>query len=200
MFHDKIRAVLVFGLSLWLVALPAPGGEAQASSRRLRPPLHGKEEVGWQNVALKGPFLWPRLEIHHKSTIPHVLNMLDESRHIFNSDVAAKVIRGETAGQATTDSDQATKALEGDAGNQNPEAPAVPAAAGLVGHRANLLNGVTVIHTAGQDGAGKPVTLTAIPHFAWGNRGKTPCTYGCATSDPHWHHFSRACRDSRCRR
>ena len=41
-------------------------------------------------------------------------------------------------------------------------------------HRPDLLNGVTVIRTTGRDEEGQPVELTAIPYFAWANRGKGP--------------------------
>ena len=41
-------------------------------------------------------------------------------------------------------------------------------------HRAELLDGVTVLRAKGLDGAGKAVELTAIPYFAWANRGKSP--------------------------
>ena len=41
-------------------------------------------------------------------------------------------------------------------------------------HRPDLLNGVTVIKTTGLDDKGKPIELTAIPYFAWANRGMSP--------------------------
>jgi len=41
-------------------------------------------------------------------------------------------------------------------------------------HRPDLLHGVTVVTTTGRDAEGKPVPLTAIPYFAWANRGKSP--------------------------
>jgi len=41
-------------------------------------------------------------------------------------------------------------------------------------HRPDLLDGVTVVTTTGRDAEGKPVPLTAIPYYAWANRGKSP--------------------------
>jgi DUF1680 family protein len=41
-------------------------------------------------------------------------------------------------------------------------------------HRPDLLGGVTLIKTTGVDADGNPVPLTAIPYFAWANRGKSP--------------------------
>jgi DUF1680 family protein len=41
-------------------------------------------------------------------------------------------------------------------------------------HRPDMLNGVTVITTTGVDEEGGKVELTAIPYFAWANRGKSP--------------------------
>jgi DUF1680 family protein len=98
------------------------------------PPLHGLEEVGCGHVNLRDGFWGPRLEIHHQTTIPHVLDKLDERKHIANFDVAARVLRGGAVNRDTTDSGEATKALEGDTGR--PDA-AEPAATGeIVGHSA----------------------------------------------------------------
>jgi uncharacterized protein len=42
-------------------------------------------------------------------------------------------------------------------------------------HRPDLLGGVTVIRLTGRSGpAGPPVTITAVPYFAWANRGVAP--------------------------
>jgi hypothetical protein len=41
-------------------------------------------------------------------------------------------------------------------------------------HRPNLLGGVTVIKTKGIDEAGEPVSLTAVPYYAWANRATGP--------------------------
>jgi len=86
----------------------------------LKPPLHGLEEVGWQAVNLRGGFWGPRLDIHHKATIPHVIDKLDERKHIANFDVAAKVLKGGSVKKGGTDSNQAGQALEGNAGNHGP--------------------------------------------------------------------------------
>jgi DUF1680 family protein len=134
--HGKIRAVLGVCLAVCLVSLSAPGGETPALPRQLKAPVHGLDEVGWQNVDLNGSFWGPRLAIHHQTTIPHVLDMLEERKHISNFDVAAKVIRSGAAIQAATDSNQATKALEGDDGNQNSKNPAAPVEGEIIGHSA----------------------------------------------------------------
>jgi DUF1680 family protein len=44
------------------------------------------------------------------------------------------------------------------------------------GHRPDLLGGITVLRTTGHDQQGQAVPLTAIPYFAWANRGKSPMT------------------------
>jgi DUF1680 family protein len=41
-------------------------------------------------------------------------------------------------------------------------------------HRTGLLGGVTLIQATGLDENRKPIRLTAIPYYAWANRGKTP--------------------------
>jgi len=43
-------------------------------------------------------------------------------------------------------------------------------------HRAGLLGGVTVLQTKGLDEQNNPITLTAIPYYAWTNREKGPMT------------------------
>ena len=91
-----------------------------ATPPQLKPPLHGLEEVGWQDVNLRGGFWGPRLDIHHKETIPHVIAKLDERKHIANFDVAAKVLKGAAAKKSVTDSDPAGQALAGDPGNHGP--------------------------------------------------------------------------------
>jgi Beta-L-arabinofuranosidase, GH127/Nucleotidyl transferase AbiEii toxin, Type IV TA system len=41
-------------------------------------------------------------------------------------------------------------------------------------HRADMLEGVTVVRTTGLDESRKPIQLTAIPYYAWANREKAP--------------------------
>jgi DUF1680 family protein len=109
-----------------------------ATPPQLKPPLHGLEEVGWQDVNLRGGFWGPRLDIHHKETIPHVIAKLDERKHISNFDIAAKVLKGAAAKQGGTDSDPAGKALAGNAGNHGPGSDDSSAAKDgeIVGHSA----------------------------------------------------------------
>jgi uncharacterized protein len=101
-------------------AEPAPAGSTSQPPAGLLPPLQGLEEVGWQAVNLRGGFWGPRLDIHHKATIPHVIDKLDERKHIANFDVAAKVLKDGSVKKGGTDPNQAGQALEGNAGNHGP--------------------------------------------------------------------------------
>ena len=100
-----LLAALAVGLtSLLFSQAPDPAKDTQSVDRSLaatppqvKPPLHGLEEVGWQDVNLREGFWGPRLDVHHKETIPHVIAKLDERKHIANFDVAAKVLKGESA-------------------------------------------------------------------------------------------------------
>lgn len=120
------------------VAVPALAAQPEGTSpthAEPKPPLHGLEEVGYHSVRLKGGFWGPRLERHHRTTIPHVLDKLEERHHITNFDVAARVIRGEAIRQGDDGAEEATKALEGDVGNKDAEDKPKPAE-GIVGHNA----------------------------------------------------------------
>lgn len=107
---------------------------AMATARPIAP-AHGLEEVGYQEVKLAGGFWGPRLGIHHQTTIPHALDMLEERHHITNFDIAAKVLRGQAAARdaARPAANAAEQALQGDVGNGKAE---VPADSGIVGHSA----------------------------------------------------------------
>jgi DUF1680 family protein len=131
----------------WLSAglLPlATAGEAPASDTpRLKAPVSGLEEVGLRNVRLQGGFWGPRLETHHQTTVPHVLDKLEERNHITNFDKAAKVLKSGGVRQDTGgDGNPAAKALEGNAGEQDTSGPGSAKAAdpseedGIVGHSA----------------------------------------------------------------
>jgi DUF1680 family protein len=115
-----IREVILLALATVPTLSAEPTQPASPTPTGLKPPLHGLEEVGWQDVNLRGGFWGPRLEIHHKTTIPHVIAKLDERKHIANFDIAAKVLRGGTAKQGATDPNQAGQALEGNTGNSGP--------------------------------------------------------------------------------
>jgi len=106
--------------SVLIVAL-AFAASAQAKEPQLKPPLHGFDEVGYQNVDLRGGFWGPRFYIHQRTTIPHVIKKLEEHNHISNFDAAAKALKsGEThktdtsgiVGHSAFDSD-VHKSLEG---------------------------------------------------------------------------------------
>lgn len=98
-------------------------------------PNVGFKEVSHDHVTWSGGFWGKRLDIHHKTTIPHVLDKLEERNHITNFDVAARVIRGEAIRQGDAGAEEATKALEGDVGNKDAEDKPKPAE-GIVGHNA----------------------------------------------------------------
>jgi hypothetical protein len=104
-------------LGTLLLPIAAIAEATPATTPQLKAPLHGLEEVGYQDVRHEGGFWGPRLERHHKTTIPHVLDKLDERKHIANFDVAAKVMKGEAVKQGATTPDQAGHALERNAGN-----------------------------------------------------------------------------------
>ncbi|MFM7180696.1 MAG: glycoside hydrolase family 127 protein, partial [Verrucomicrobiales bacterium] len=109
-----------------------------SAAPQLKPPMHGLEEVGPQDVNLRGGFWGPRLAIHHKTTIPHVLDMLEERKHIANFNVAAKVLKGGGVKQGVRDLDQAGQALEGNGGNHGPGSndPNAAKDGEIVGHSA----------------------------------------------------------------
>jgi DUF1680 family protein len=111
---------LLATLAACLLPLLATAEAPPAATPRLKPPLHGLEEVGWQNVNLRGGFWGPRLDIHHQATIPHVIAKLDERKHIANFDIAARVLKSGAAKPGATDPAQAGKALEGNAGDHGP--------------------------------------------------------------------------------
>ena len=75
--------------------------------------MHGLEEVGWQDVKLRGGFWGPRLDIHHRATVPHVNAKLDERKHTANFDVAARMLKSGSAKQGAAAPDRAGEALEG---------------------------------------------------------------------------------------
>ena len=105
------RIAAIITTSIWASGFTAP------LKAQLLEPRTGLNEVSWSKVKLESGFWGPRLEIHHKITIPHVLEKLEENHHIANFDVAAMVLRGVGTDRNQDLSDQATKALEGNSGN-----------------------------------------------------------------------------------
>jgi DUF1680 family protein len=99
-------------------------------------PLHGYEEVGHQDVNLRGGFWGARLYTHQRTTIPHVLNELEEHDHITNFDKAAKVVKGGSVKKedAGSDKDESIRALKGDADKSKETAKVSEDA--IVGHSA----------------------------------------------------------------
>ncbi len=136
--YTQFRRVilLLLAVSPALAGAPTPSAKGPARASGFLPPLHGLEEVGHQDVRLKGGFWGPRLERHHRTTIPHVLDKLEERHHIRNFDVAAKVVAGQLVSKGSADSDAAAKALEGDAAHQGDDAAKPAGEGGIVGHSA----------------------------------------------------------------
>lgn len=108
-------------MALVLIVVLAFAASAQAKEPQLKLPLHGFDEVAHQNVDLRGGFWGPILYTHQRTTIPHVLNKLEEHNHISNFDAAAEALKsGEVkktdpsgiVGHSAFDSD-VHKALEG---------------------------------------------------------------------------------------
>lgn len=61
---------------------PSAFAETKPEPRPLKAPDRGFEEIGVRDVTLSGGFWGPRLEAHQQTTIPHVLNKLEERHHI----------------------------------------------------------------------------------------------------------------------
>ena len=81
--------------TFFIIALvAATGEEVPGVVPRPKAPVSGFEEVGLHDVRLQGGFWGPRLDIHHKTTIPHVLDKLEERHHFRNFDIAAEVLKG----------------------------------------------------------------------------------------------------------
>ena len=124
--------------TFFIIALvAATGEEVPGVVPRPKSPVSGFEEVGLQDVRLKGGFWGPRLDIHHKTTIPHVLDKLEERHHFRNFDIAAEVLKGKAdkSGEAGSGTNAAEEALQGNTDKQ--EAPAAKTEdSGIVGHSA----------------------------------------------------------------
>lgn len=101
-------------------------------------PEHGLDEVRLQDVRLQGGFWGPRLDIHYKTTIPHVLDKLEERHHLTNFDIAARTLQGGAAKQEATGPEAAIDPLAGDTSEQDADAEkdGKPAAGEIVGHSA----------------------------------------------------------------
>ncbi len=135
--HTAFRwlVVMLTVTSPVLATEPAPTGREPPPHNGLKPPLHGLEEVGYLDVHLEGGFWGPRLEIHHRTTLPHVIDKLEERHHITNFDAAARVVQGGTVDRGDADADGAAQALEGNAGHPI-QAGQPRANGGIVGHSA----------------------------------------------------------------
>lgn len=126
-----LRAACLIPLSAFAVGEPADLPE-------LKSPTNGLEEVGHQDVSLDGGFWGKRLEIHHRTTIPHVLDKLEERHHLTNFDKAAWVLKGEKSVEGATGGGAGEEALQGDPGDAKPlsNPSGIAAAEGIVGHSA----------------------------------------------------------------
>ena len=144
MIHFKTKPFPTLArLTACLLPLAAAGEEPAAALPRLKAPTSGLEEVGLRDVRLQGGFWGPRLDTHHKTTVPHVLDKLEEKNHITNFDKAAKVLKSGAVRRdaSAADDNPAAKALEGDTGEQDTSGPgstkaAGPTEGGIVGHSA----------------------------------------------------------------
>lgn len=101
-------------------------------------PNVGFKEVPHDNVTWSGGFWGKRLDIHQKTTIPHVLDHLEQRHHFDNFDVAAKVVSG---GKLVTGSEEGAESgspLDGDpTGEKTPEKAAEKSAGrDIVGNHA----------------------------------------------------------------
>ncbi|MCH7229112.1 glycoside hydrolase family 127 protein, partial [Verrucomicrobiaceae bacterium E54] len=79
-------------------------------------PQKGLREVDGRNVTLTGGFWGTRVDRHHRITIPHVLDKLEERHHFSNFDLAAKVVGGDLGMLDGGNADEAHNPLEGDPG------------------------------------------------------------------------------------
>lgn len=126
-------------ISAWLFLLPflivGCSTIDKHHAGEMKPPSRGLNEVSNRQVNLKGGFWGPRIEIHHQNTIPHVLDKLEERHHMRNFDVAAEVLKSGTVVRSAIDTEEGTKALEGNAGNAGPGS-ANDGESGIVGHSA----------------------------------------------------------------
>lgn len=86
--------------------------EAAAPAGEWVPPRRGLVEVPAAQVKLRGGFWGPRLDLHRRVTIPHVLDCLEKHGHVTNFDKAAGRFEGPLQGHGAFDSDL-HKALEG---------------------------------------------------------------------------------------
>jgi uncharacterized protein len=87
------------------------GGDAQENQKN-PPPIRGFQEVGYDQVELRGGFWGPRLKTTHDVTIPHSLDELEKTGHVTNFDKAAGKMKGQLDGNHAFDSDL-YKVLEG---------------------------------------------------------------------------------------
>lgn len=112
----KKYAKLAAGFAL-IVLTCCSRQESESGVKMPIPPLKGLEAVSPQNLKFKGGFWGARLETHRKTTIPHVLDHLENSHHFSNFDLAAKVVRGEASGSSDR-AGEARDPLQGDSGGK----------------------------------------------------------------------------------
>ncbi len=105
----SLRPVIT-ACAVMLACEASPGAEPVAPIA----PLHGLKEVAYDKVTWRGGFWGKRLDIHQKTTIPHVLDKLEQNHHFDNFDVAAKVVAGEKSLTGNNAPDESTSPLEGD--------------------------------------------------------------------------------------
>ena len=81
---NRISAIFL-ALHACLTAQPDGGSGLKA-------PSTGLQEVDYRDVTFQGGFWGVRQEIHKRTTVTHVLDKLEEKKHITNFDMAAEVL------------------------------------------------------------------------------------------------------------
>ncbi|HEX5790333.1 MAG TPA: beta-L-arabinofuranosidase domain-containing protein [Luteolibacter sp.] len=130
---DRQARLLRYGLVAGLLGLGVCVHAQPAAAIR---PIRGLEEVSARAVTLQGGFWGPRLQTHHKITIPHVLDQLEQAHHLANFDVAAKVVGGGVAVPASESGKNAVGPHEGDVGGGGLDPKAGLKEGGIIGHHA----------------------------------------------------------------
>lgn len=101
-----IQSAIVLGAAVLAGPVYSVGGVTHL------PPLRGWQEVGVEQVHVRGGFWGPRLETSLAVTAPHALDELEKDGHVTNFDKASGVYAGPLRGHHAFDSDL-HKALEG---------------------------------------------------------------------------------------
>jgi DUF1680 family protein len=96
-----------------LLGLFGPWTPCFAKAPQPKAPKHGFEEVDHKQVDLQGGFWGPRQDIHQQTTIPHVLDKLEQRHHLRNFDIAARVLKSDGTKQKSAGSGDTIDPLSG---------------------------------------------------------------------------------------